>query len=188
MRWLTIIAATIIVALLCAGAYFRLALRPIEPLPTPAQSPQTSYTPPFRTLSANEKAHILDGQFSIEKNVNQLPDALKSEFARLAGESEFKMANPGQEYQSTDVVVRPGLPRRRLLFAGKSDSKIFVLYEEGGIGHSYHVAVFGCDPKGNVKFLWIGAGFYGAHAATHLTQLRAMIAAGKFADDQPYYW
>ena len=185
MRWLTIIAVTTFVALLCATAYFRFAMRPIELLPTAGENPQNIYTPPFRMLTPDQRARILDGKFSIERDIGELPDDLKSEFARLSGKKNFKMANPGEEYQSTDIVVRTGLPVRRLLFAGKSDEKIFVLYEEGGIGHSYHIAVFDLDPKGKVKFLWIGAG---GHGASDLTQLRAMIAAGEFADDQPYYW
>lgn len=108
---------------------------------------QSSYRPPFRTLSLSQRAHILDGQFTIQKDVNQLPTGLKVQFARLAGEKDFKMANPGEEYQSTDVIMRPGLPRRRLLFAGMSNDKIFIFYEEGGYSHSSHVAVFDLDPQ-----------------------------------------
>src|SRR5690348_8402933 len=82
--------------------------------------PQSARTPPLRTLSATQKAHILDGQFSIERNVGQLPEAVKAQFARYAREKEFKMANPGETYQATDVIMQPGLPWRRLLFAGVS--------------------------------------------------------------------
>jgi len=146
---------------------------------------QSSYRPPFRTLSLSQRAHILDGQLTIQKDVNQLPASLKLQFARLAGEKDFKMANPGEEYQSTDVIMRPGLPRRRLLFAGISNDKIFILYEEGGYSHSYHVAVFHLDPKRNVTFLWMGTGTRGA---TSLKQLRMMVTAGDFADDRAYYW
>lgn len=146
---------------------------------------QSSYRPPFRTLSLSQRAHILDGQFTIQKDVNRLPASLKLLFARLAGEKDFKMANPGEEYQSTDVIMRPGLPRRRLLSAGISNDKIFILYEEGGYGHSCHVAVFHLDPKRNVTFLWMGTGTRGA---TSLKQLRMMVTAGDFADDRAYYW
>lgn len=146
---------------------------------------QSNYRAPFRTLSPSQRAHILDGQFTIPKNVNQLPESLKFQFARLAGEKNFKMANPGEEYQLTDEIVRPGLPRRRLLFAGISNDKVFIHYEAGGYSHSYHVAVFHVDPQKSVTFLWMGTGTRGA---TSLKQLRMMVSAGDFADDRAYYW
>lgn len=147
-----------------------------------ASAGQSGHEPP---LPATQRAHVLDGQFSIEKDVNQLPSELKLEFARLSGDKIFKMANPGEEYQSTDVIDRPGLPWRRLLFAGASEDNIFVLYEKGGRAHSYHVAVFHFGAEKKAKLLWFGTGLSGAAS---LEQLRTMVATGKFNDDQPYYW
>jgi hypothetical protein len=164
---------------------FHSALRPIQSPPPLDEQPSGSYVPVFHTLSPAEKAHILDREFSIEKGVDRLPDSLKSAFARLAGEPDFKMANPGEKYQETDVISEQGLPFRRLLFAGISNDRYFIHYEQGGIGHSYHVAVFGVDPGGKVRFLWGGPGF---RAAKDLEQLRTMISAGTFADDRAYYW
>jgi mono/diheme cytochrome c family protein len=150
----------------------------------PADPPKTS-SPPVHMLSPVEKAHVLDGEFSIEKNVTRLPDSLKAVFAHLTGETDFKMANPGEKYQETDVVAEPGLPIRRLLFAGTSKEKYFIHYEKGGIAHTYHVAVFAVNPEGKVNFLWGGPG---THAATDLAQLRTMVFAGLFADDRAYAW
>jgi hypothetical protein len=146
---------------------------------------QSAHRPPLPTLSSAEKTHILDGQFSIERDVDRLPKELKVEFARLAGEKVFEMANPGKAYQSTDVIMHPRLPWRRLLFAGISDDKIFVLYEKGGFAHTYHLAVFHLDPKKKIALLWLGSGTRGAIS---LEQLRTMVSAGQFADDRPYYW
>jgi hypothetical protein len=146
---------------------------------------QTRYKPPFRTLSVSERTHILDGQFTFQKDVTQLPTSLKLQISRLAGEKDFRMANPGEEYQSTDVILRPGLPRRRLLFAGISKDKIFILYESGGYSHRYYLAVFHLDPKRKVTFLWMGTGTQGAAS---LRQLRMMVAAGEFADNRAYSW
>lgn len=148
-------------------------------------NPPTVDAPVVHKLSADEKARILDGKFSIERNVARLPDALKSAFAILAKEPDFKMANPGEKYQETDVVTDPALPFRRLLFAGVSKEKYFIHYEKGGISHSYHVAVFAVNPDGKVNFLWGGPG---TRAASDLAQLRMMVSAGIFADDRPYYF
>jgi hypothetical protein len=159
-------------------------VRPVQPSPPPSEDPAKSDPPVSRKLSAAEKAHILDGDFSIEKNVNRLPDSLKSAFANLAKEVDFKMANPGEKFQVGDVLYEPGLPRRRLIFAGISKDRYFIHYEKGGRAHSYHLAVFDVNPQGKVHFLWGGPG----SPANDLAQLRTMVTAGKFADDLPYYF
>jgi mono/diheme cytochrome c family protein len=143
-----------------------------------------NYVPPHHRISVAEKAHILDGDFSIEINAGRLPANLKSAFAQLAGERYFNMANPGEKFQVTDVIDEPGLPWRRLFFAGISNDKYFIHYEKGGIAHSSHLAVFAVNSDGKVSFLWGGPG----PAAKDLAQLQTMLAAGKFADDLPYYF
>ena len=185
MRGLIIALSTICAVCLCVALYFRFALRPIPPLSSVREEPPKTYWPLFHTLSSAQKAHILDGDFSVERNVDSLPYGLKSAFSSLAGEHDFKMANPGDKYQATDVVVEPALPFRRLVFAGISTDKCFIHYEAGGIGHSYHIAVFGVDSEGKAKFLWGGPG---PRAAKDLEQLRTMVAGGAFADDRAYYW
>ena len=150
----------------------------------PAEPPKSS-SQPVHTLPPVEKGHILDGEFSIEKNVSRLPEPLKTAFAHLAGDSDFKMANPGEKYQETDDVAEPGLPIRRLLFAGISKEKYFTHYEKGGLAHTYHVAVFAVNPEGKISFVWGGRG---SHPAADLPQLRTMIFAGFFADDRAYTW
>jgi Tol biopolymer transport system component len=164
---------------------------PPEPAARPAQSlssreePQKNDSPAHHKLSAAEKAHILDGEFTIEKQVDRLPDSLKSAFEVLAKQNGFAMANPGEKYQETDVISELGLPSRRLIFAGISKDRYFIHYEKGGIFHSYHLAVFDVSPTGKVTFHWGGAG---GPAANDLAQLRKMVSAGAFADDLAYYW
>jgi hypothetical protein len=143
-----------------------------------------AYVPPFHTLSLNQKAHVLDGEFSIERKVDHLPKRLKTAFSALSGQRDFKMANPGEKYQDTDVIVEPGLPFRRLLFAGISKDKYFIHYEMGGYAHSVHIAVFGVDSENRVKFSWGGP----VPPAKDLMQLRSEVAAGAFADDRSYHW
>ena len=185
IRWLVLVFITICVAGVGVGLYLRSTLRPIPPLLDVTENQRDFYWPIFHTYSPTQKAHVLDGKLLIVKSVDRLPDDLKSAFSRLAGMRDFAMANPGEKYQETDVIVEKALPFERLLFAGISNDKCFIHYEEGGIGHSYHVVVFAVDSQGKVKFLWGGPGTRGAK---DLKQLRTMVAAGVFKDDQAYSW
>jgi mono/diheme cytochrome c family protein len=149
----------------------------------PANPPQTSSPVPHK-LSAAEKAHILDGEFTIEKTVANLPDNLKSAFAHLAKESDFKMANPGEKYQETDALSSgPALPWRRLIFAGISKDRYFIHYEKGGRAHTIYTAIFDVSPEGKVSFLLAGPGT----RAADLTQLRALVLSKQFADSNDYW-
>jgi hypothetical protein len=102
-----------------------------------------------------ESEHILDGDFRIVRSGDPLPTQVKSAFAALVRDSRFGMADPGQDFQLTDVIHREGVPRRRLIFAGISDKKCFLHYEMGGRGHSYYVVVFVSGPS-EATFIWGG--------------------------------
>jgi hypothetical protein len=136
-------------------------------------------------LSGAEKEHILDSPFTEVTKTEGMPANAKQAFAKITGESSFALANPGQKYQVTDVVVERGLPRRRLVFAGVRGDEWFIHYELGGIGHSYCVLLFKVDAANRVQFVWGGAG---SHGAKNLNQLRKMVAAGQFSDEMQYYW
>ena len=72
------------------------------------------------------------------------------------------MANPGQKFQATDVVLDRTLPFRRLVFAGAQNDKWFVHYEEGGYAHGYYVVAFKVDSQGDAHFIWGCSGIDGA--------------------------
>jgi len=136
-------------------------------------------------LSAAEKEHILDGQFKMVSTTEGMPANVKQAFSEITREPSFALANPGQKYQVTDVVVDRNLPFRRLVFAGVKDDKWFVHYERGGRGHSYYVLVFKVDPHGDAHFVWGGSG---PNGAKNLEQLRKMVATGQLSDGENYYW
>jgi hypothetical protein len=138
-----------------------------------------------KQLSRPEKEHLLDGSFTKVATTEAMPPKVKEAFAEITGERSFALANPGQKYQETDVVYEPGLPFRRLLFAGAKDDEWFVQYERGGRGHGYDVVVFKVNAQHPVQFLWGGAGFHGAE---NLDELRKMVATGQFSDDRAYSW
>jgi mono/diheme cytochrome c family protein len=152
-------------------------------LKRPANPPQNSAPVPHK-LSAAEKVHILDGEFTIEKTVDHFPDSLKSAFAHLAKEADFKMANPGEKFEATDALSSgPALPRRRLIFAGISKNRYFIHYEHGGIGYHCDVVVFDVDPGGKVSFLGGGSG----EPAKDLAQLRTLVSSKSFGTSSNYW-
>jgi hypothetical protein len=132
-----------------------------------------------------EKQHILDGRCGVITSTASMPKSLKDSFARVTREREFALADPDKKFQATDDVTTPGLPFRRLVFAGSCGDRWFVHYEHGGIGLSYAILIFRADSKGVLQFLWGGSGFYRAKSVDNL---RLAIASEKFADDLAYYW
>ena len=138
-----------------------------------------------KQLSRAEREHILDGPFTVVPTTEAMPSKVKQAFAEITAEHSFALANPGQKYQVTDVVSEPGLPFRRLLFAGVKDDEWFIHYERGGRGHGYSVIVFKVDAQQRLQFLWGGVGFRGAK---NLDELRKMVAAGQFSDDVASAW
>jgi hypothetical protein len=138
-----------------------------------------------KRLSATEKEHILDSPFTEVTRTEAIPANARQAFAKITGEPSFALANPGQKYQVTDVVVDRRLPRRRLVFAGIHGDVWFIHYELGGIGQSYCVLLFTVDPQNHMQFVWGGAG---SHGAKNLDQLRKMVAGGQFSDEMQNYW
>lgn len=150
---------------------------------TAVSAPRKSDSRP--TLSEMEAQRLLEGPCQLVTSGAQLPEKLRVAFAMLARESEFALANPGEKYQSTDVVTRHKLPLRRLVIAGNCSGYWFIHYERGGLGHSYAIVFFRPGSKGEMAFVWGGRGFYGA---SNCAELRDAIASRKFAEDHPFDW
>jgi hypothetical protein len=71
----------------------------------------------------------------------------------LFGTPTLAIAEPGAEFQATDVIVKPGLPTRRLVAAGCSTDHCLVYYERGGIAHTWQVVLFHWTPA-ETRFEW----------------------------------
>jgi hypothetical protein len=127
---------------------------------------------PFKSLWGQERQHMLDGTFTIITDARQLPASVKDEFTPQ-GSSSMDMANPGEKFQITDVVVDKKLPWNRLIFAALSSDKCIIHYERGGRAHSYYAKVYGVAPKQRATLLWTGALM---QPACNLTELRSMVA------------
>ena len=92
------------------------------------------------------------------------------------------MAEPGAEWQSTDVVRKPGLPRRRLETVALSPSLCILFYELGGRGHSHHVVVFRFSMD-DAKLVWRAVR---DRAITDPAALLMGIERGTVNDDPKY--
>ena len=99
-------------------------------------------------LNADIKKSILGGQSdSGIVKVSQIPPrALKA--------CKFRLANPGEEFQVTDVVTDSRLLDRRLIWGAFISRYLVLHYEKGGIGHSYHLVVLSKDNRGDFTLLW----------------------------------
>jgi hypothetical protein len=113
-------------------------------------------TPPA-TLSTELRARVQDGRFGIVTSVRGLPLGVREALQTLFGSLTLDIAEPGAEFQRTDVVLKPNLPTRRMVAAGCStDHYCLVYYERGGVAHTWHVALFRWRPA-ETRFEWGGS-------------------------------
>jgi hypothetical protein len=72
--------------------------------------------------------------------VNSTSD-LPSAIVALCAGGNGKMADPGQKWNATDVIIEPTLPGKRLIWAAVGGEYYVVHYERGGIAHTFHILV-----------------------------------------------
>jgi len=106
-------------------------------------------------LSGALRAHVQDERFGIVTSIRGLPLGVRDGLQTLFGSPKLDIAEPGAEFQVTDVV-NPKLPIRRLVAAGCSTDHCLVYYERGGIPHTFHVALLHWTPAAT-RFEWGGA-------------------------------
>lgn len=112
---------------------------------------------PPAVLSAALRDHVKTERLEIVTSVRGLPLGVREALQGLFGSASLDIAEPGAEFQVTDVVVNPKLPTRRLVRAGCSSDHCLVYYERGGIAHTWHVALFHWTP-GATRLEWGGTG------------------------------
>jgi hypothetical protein len=111
---------------------------------------------PAGPLSGALRDHVNVERFGIVTSLRGLPLGVRDALQALFGSSKLDIAEPGAEFQVTDVIVKPNLPSRRLVAAGCSDDHCIVYYERGGIAHTWQVALFRWTPA-ETRFEWGGA-------------------------------
>ena len=134
-----------------------------------------SQAPSAGTLAGPLRAHVQGERFQIVTSIRGLPLGVRDGLQKLFGSGALDIAEPGADFQATDVVVDPKLPIRRLTLAGCStDHHCLVYYERGGIDHTWHVALFHWTPAAT---RFEGGGGAPGGLAT-LDDVRSAILAG----------
>jgi hypothetical protein len=114
-----------------------------------------SQAAPTVALSEELRAHVKDERFGIVTSIRGLPLGVRDGLQTLFGSQALDIAEPGAEFQVTDVVGNAKLPIRRLVAAGCSTDHCLVYYERGGIAHTWQVALFHWTPAAT-RFEWGG--------------------------------
>ena len=189
---LWLVVAIAVLAIACIGIYiasnvvpWRVSTEQLD-VGKAQKTPKVVERPLLKTIHMlpSTRDHLLDGNFKILSKEDAIPAECRSAFYSSFSPSgigqleEFKLADPGQPYQASDALV-PGLPFRRLVFAGQQAGRCFVYYKHGGVTNpSYCVAVIDISTN---KLLWVGRSF---EEASGVQKLRAMLRSGKFQDER----
>jgi hypothetical protein len=107
------------------------------------------------SLSGALRDLVKDERFGIVTSIRGLPLGVRDGLQTLFGSQTLDIAEPGAEFQVTDVIVNPKLPIRRLVAAGCTIDYCLVYYERGGRAHTWHVALFHWTPAAT-RFEWGG--------------------------------
>ena len=112
---------------------------------------------PANTVGLPEalQAHVKNERLERVTSIRGLPLGVRDGLQTLFGSQTLDIAEPGAEFQVTDVAGNPKLPIRRLVAAGCSTDHCLVYYERGGIAHTWHVALLHWTPEAT-RFEWGG--------------------------------
>ena len=127
------------------------------------------------TVSAALRGHLQDERFEIVTSIRGLPLGVREALQTLFGSQSLDIAEPGAEFQATDVVANPKLPSRRLIAAGCSRDHCLVYYERGGDARAWRAALFRWTPEGT-GFEWGGVAPGGL---TAIADVRKVMLSGE---------
>ena len=99
----------------------------------------------------------------------------------LCARSKDGLAEPGHEWEATDVIMDSMLPTKRLIWAVVGGEYYVVHYERGGRGHTFHVLVATFkqgDPE--AKVIWRGVG-------GHFEDFKSFFEALKLESNSEFY-
>lgn len=136
----------------------------------------------YVSLPLAEVQLLLSGDCATIRASRELPDQIKNAFATITHTKSFALADPGAEFNATDI--EPGVPERRQLLAGRCQDRWFIEYEHGGTAKSVALMVLRSNPDKSVTFVW---GRQLKNSAKDLAQLRVALANAAFWD-APHSW
>jgi len=135
---------------------------------------------PTTKMSQSDVQQFLEGNFHIIKDMGSLPQPVTKAFTESGG-TRLTIADPGKKWEATDFIVDTSLPRKRLLFGGVLDEKCFMLYEQGGIGHFYVLALFKVSSANVMQPIWRSY----CEPASDISGLRTNISKNKCSEPVP---
>ena len=122
-------------------------------------------------------------RFAPVATVAALPANVRDALHDLFGGKTLEMADPGQPFQATDVMVTPRLPARRLVSAGCSADHCLVYYERGGFARVHQIVLFStADTPARLVHGGVAAG-----GLTDLEQVREALVSGQVTRDSKYW-
>src|SRR5262249_40624933 len=65
--------------------------------------------------------------------------SLPAGVGKLCADSSGRLAAPGEPWEATDYIQDESLPRARLIWFVRSDDRVLVHFERGGIAHSFEL-------------------------------------------------
>ena len=142
-----------------------------------------SQTAPPAALSRELRAHVQKQTFAIVTSIRGLPLGVRSGLEKLFGSGGLDIAEPGAEFQSSDEIINPRLPNRRLVAAGCSYEYCLVYYERGGTPRIWRVALFHWTPEAT-RFEWGGTAPAGLKT---IDDVRRAILSGP-TQPPPRFW
>jgi hypothetical protein len=123
--------------------------------------------PPTSVVQSFKQLHEIDSLDGLPEEIRRghftLPDGTKA--------GGWTLAAPGGAWNSTDSIVDPSLPGRRLIFAACSATICLLHYERGGIALIDLVMSLARERDG-WKATWLA---YGHPPAKNLDALRALL-------------
>ena len=99
--------------------------------------------------------HVKAERFEVVTSIRGLPLGVRDGLQTLFASPTLDIAEPGAEFQRTDVSAGPKTPIRRLVAAGCSSDHCLVYYERGGSSHTWLIALFHWTPAAT-RFEWGG--------------------------------
>jgi hypothetical protein len=138
----------------------------------------TTPDPPLRKFSPSTNSsarQLVTDRFTLADDLRKVdPEVLELFYSRVP---KREIANRGERFNKTDVVMGDALPFRRFVLAGYSSTMWFILYEVEGIGYHHHLVIFSKDAK------WAVAGSVtGILKDNTFDSLKEAINGGKFFD------
>ena len=145
------------------------------PAPAHAKQPQQAQTPSLTAvtpLKPEDRAHLLQDTFTVVKRIADIPAPVRKQLIPDA-KAVDGMANPGDSYQTTDVVGPKLLPFRRLILAADAAGYSLVYEEHGGFFYGQALSLYKLT-NGTARLVWEAMVSAEARPLT-FEQLRSLI-------------